>query len=88
MVYNLFLKVDSKVAGFIRVGPWGKQSGDPMNSWSFELAPGLRMQKIIIDYGDDVIHSLMFIAECQGVLHTSQKLGGLAGGKTVSEVSI
>ncbi|KAF5757139.1 putative protein kinase RLK-Pelle-CrRLK1L-1 family [Helianthus annuus] len=82
----LKLQVDSKVAGFIRVGPWGKQSGDPMNSWSFELGPGLRMQKIVIDYGNDVIHSLMFIAECQGVLHTSKKLGGLAGGQTVSEV--
>ncbi|KAF5768030.1 hypothetical protein HanXRQr2_Chr14g0631611 [Helianthus annuus] len=46
-------------AGFIPVGLWGKQSGDPQNEWSFELDQGQRLKKITIDHGDDVIYSLM-----------------------------
>ncbi|KAD7477746.1 hypothetical protein E3N88_00882 [Mikania micrantha] len=81
-------KVNSKVAEFIRIGTWGRQSGGPQNNWSFELEPDHRIQKITVDHGDDVIYSLMFTCEHEGVLHTSSKAGGSAGGQTVSEVML
>ncbi|KAD7477741.1 hypothetical protein E3N88_00877 [Mikania micrantha] len=74
-----------KVAGFIRVGIWGKQGGSPHN-WTFELEQGHKLHKITIDHGDDVIYSLMFTTKCGDIFHTSNKVGGWAGGQTVSEV--
>ncbi|XP_076889340.1 mannose/glucose-specific lectin-like [Bidens hawaiensis] len=71
-----------KRAGFIRVGTWGRQS-----YWSFELLQGQKLKKITIDHGDDVIYSLMFTTETEGVLNTSNKFGGWNGGQTVSEVT-
>ena len=44
------------------------------------------MVKIIIDHGD-VIYSLMFITESRGVIYTSKKAGGMAGGNKASEVN-
>ncbi|KAI3797964.1 hypothetical protein L1987_33229 [Smallanthus sonchifolius] len=82
----LKLQVNSKVAGFIRVGTWGKQSGGPENRWSFELEQDHKLQKITIDHGNDMIYSLMFTTECRGDLHTSNKVGGWGGGQTISEV--
>ncbi|KAL8246264.1 hypothetical protein R6Q59_007480 [Mikania micrantha] len=84
----LELQVNSKVAEFIQIGTWGRQSGGPQNNWSFELEPDHRIQKITVDHGDDVIYSLMFTCEHEGVLHTSSKAGGCAGGQTVSEVML
>ncbi|KAD7477825.1 hypothetical protein E3N88_00961 [Mikania micrantha] len=81
-------KVNSKVAGFIRIGTWGRQSGGPQNNWSFELESDHRLQKITIDHGDDVIYSLMFTSQHEGVLHIPSKAGGCAGGQTVSEVML
>lgn len=73
----------SNGAGCIRVGKWGKQSGgDP---WSFELEENHNLKKITIDHGD-VIYSLTFTGESRGVLSSSNKFGGLAGGDTISEV--
>ncbi|KAD7477822.1 hypothetical protein E3N88_00958 [Mikania micrantha] len=77
----------SKVAGFIRVGIWGKQGGSPHNNWSFELEQGHKLHKITIDHGDDVIYSLMFTTKCRDIFHTSNKVGGWNGGQTVSEVT-
>ncbi|KAL8246267.1 hypothetical protein R6Q59_007489 [Mikania micrantha] len=82
----LELQVNSKVARFIRIGTWGRKSGGPQNNWSFELEPDHRLQKITIDHGDDVIYSLMFTCEHEGVLYTYSKAGGYAGGQTVSEM--
>ncbi|KAL8246275.1 hypothetical protein R6Q59_007491 [Mikania micrantha] len=84
----LELQVNSKVAEFIRIGTWGRQSGGPQNNWSFELEPDHRLQKITIDHSDDVIYSFMFTCEHEGVLHNSSKAGGCAGGQTVSEVML
>ncbi|KAD7477818.1 hypothetical protein E3N88_00954 [Mikania micrantha] len=80
---------NSKVAGFIRVGIWGRQrqSGGPQNNWSFELESDHRLQKITIDHGDDGIYSLMFTTKCEDIFQTSNKVGGWAGGQTVSEVT-
>ncbi|KAL8201805.1 hypothetical protein R6Q57_010952 [Mikania cordata] len=83
----LELQVNSKVAGFIRVGIWGKQGGSPHNNWSFELEQGHKLHKITIDHGDDVIYSLMFTTKCRDIFHTSNKVGGWNGGQTVSEVT-
>ncbi|KAL7586661.1 hypothetical protein Lser_V15G39372 [Lactuca serriola] len=69
-----------------RVGTWGRRrSEDPQNKWSFELEKGHNLVKITIGHGDG-INSLMFTSEYEGVLHDSDKYGGLAGGETVSEV--
>ena len=76
----------SKVAGFIRVGKWGRQSGDPQNVWSFELEKDHKLVKITVDHGD-VIYSLMFTTKYKDALHNSDKFGGWNGGDTVSEVS-
>ncbi|XP_023770004.1 mannose/glucose-specific lectin-like [Lactuca sativa] len=75
----------SKVAGCIRVGKWGKQSGGPQNEWSFALEKDHKLVKITIDHGE-LIYSLMFTTKCGGVLHNSNKFGGWNGGDTVSEV--
>ncbi|KAL8246258.1 hypothetical protein R6Q59_007474 [Mikania micrantha] len=85
----LELQANSKVAGFIRVGIWGRQrqSGGPQNNWSFELESDHRLQKITIDHGDDGIYSLMFTTKCEDIFQTSNKVGGWAGGQTVSEVT-
>ncbi|KAI3797946.1 hypothetical protein L1987_33211 [Smallanthus sonchifolius] len=80
------LQVSSKVEGFIRVGTWGKQSGGPENSWSFELEQGHMLQMLTIDHDDDVIHSIMFTAESRGVSHMSKKVGASVGGQTVSKI--
>lgn len=82
----LELQACSKTAGFIRVGTWGRRSGGPQNHWSFELENDHNLVKITIDHGN-VIYSLMFTSQSRGVLHTSNKAGGWAGGHTVSEVS-
>ncbi|KAD7477830.1 hypothetical protein E3N88_00966 [Mikania micrantha] len=80
--------VDNKRAKFIRVGIWGKQSsGSPHNNWAFELEQGHKLHKITIDHGDDVIYSLMFTTKCGDIFHTFNKVGGWAGGQTVSEVT-
>ncbi|XP_023760229.1 mannose/glucose-specific lectin [Lactuca sativa] len=76
---------NSKVAGFIRVGKWGRQSGDPQNVWSFELEKDHKLVKITVDHGD-VIYSLMFTTQYKDALHNSDKFGGWNGGDTVSEV--
>lgn len=75
-----------KVAGCIGVGKWGKQSGGPQNQWSFELQKHHDLVKITIDHGE-LIYSLMFTSKCGGVLHTSNKAGGWAGGDTITEVN-
>ncbi|KAL8246257.1 hypothetical protein R6Q59_007473 [Mikania micrantha] len=83
----LELQVNRKVAGFIRVGIWGKQGESPHNNWSFELEQGHKLHKITIDHDDDVIYSLMFTTKCRDIFHTSNKVGGWNGGQTVSEVT-
>ncbi|KAI7734841.1 hypothetical protein M8C21_030683 [Ambrosia artemisiifolia] len=77
-------QTNTKRAGFIRVGLWGKQSGGPQNEWSFGLDQGQKLRKITIDHGDDVIYSLMFTTEACGVFNTSNKFGGWNGGQTVT----
>ncbi|KAL7587347.1 hypothetical protein Lser_V15G39411 [Lactuca serriola] len=79
------LELQDSSKSFIRVGTWGRTSGDPQNNWSFELDKGHNLVKITIDHGDG-IYSLMFTGESKGILHDSDKYGGLAGGETVSEV--
>ncbi|XP_076944137.1 mannose/glucose-specific lectin-like [Bidens hawaiensis] len=78
---------NKKVAGSIRVGTWGKQSGGPQNNWSFEITEGHKLHSIKIDHGDGVIYSLMFTTEYRGELYTSKKFGGWNGGQTVSQVT-
>ncbi|KAI3514821.1 hypothetical protein L1887_13553 [Cichorium endivia] len=80
------LELQDSSKGFIRVGTWGRRSGDPKNNWSFELKKSHNLVKITIDHGDHIIYSLMFTSESKGVLHDSDKFGGWAGGETVSEV--
>ncbi|KAL8246266.1 hypothetical protein R6Q59_007482 [Mikania micrantha] len=84
----LELQVNSKLARFIRIGTWGRHIGDTLNNWSFKVKPDHRLQKITIDHGDDVIYSLMFTCQHEGVSHTSSKVGGIAGGQTLSEVML
>ena len=77
-------KSTSKVAGFIPVGTWGEQSGDPQNHWSFVLEKHHELVKITVDHGD-VIYSLMFTSKSGGVIQTSEKTGGCVSGDIVSE---
>ncbi|PWA71975.1 jacalin-like lectin domain-containing protein [Artemisia annua] len=81
----LELQTTSKVTGIIRVGTWGKQSEDPQNHWSFVLEKHHRLVKITVYHGD-VIYSLMFTSKSGGVSQTSEKTGGRARGKIVSEI--
>ncbi|XP_023729716.1 probable receptor-like protein kinase At5g59700 [Lactuca sativa] len=87
IVQNLHkaLELQDSSKGFIRVGTLGRRSEDPQNNWSFELEKGHNLVKITIDHGNGIF-SLMFTSESKGVLHDSDKCGGLAGGETVSEV--
>ncbi|KAL8246277.1 hypothetical protein R6Q59_007493 [Mikania micrantha] len=84
----LELQVNSKLAQYIRIGTWGREIGGPHHNWTFEVEPHHRLQKITIDHGDDVIYSLMFTCQHEGASHTSSKVGGSAGGQTVSEVML
>ncbi|CAI9298693.1 unnamed protein product [Lactuca saligna] len=77
--------VRKTLKAFIKVGTWGRTSGDPQNNWSFELEKDHNLVKITIVHGDG-IYSLMFTSESKGVLHNSNKCGSLARGETVSEV--
>nr|XP_043618547.1 probable receptor-like protein kinase At5g59700 [Erigeron canadensis] len=87
--HALLLQVCSNSATFIRVGTWGKQTAslDNDDQWSFKLEPNHKLQKITIDHGD-VIYSLMFTTECEGIFDTSNKVGGSADGDIVSEVML
>ncbi|KAL4585876.1 hypothetical protein LXL04_010503 [Taraxacum kok-saghyz] len=82
------LQVCSNVSGLIRVGTCGSQTNKSSISrrWSFELEKNHKLVKIIIDHGD-VIYSLMFTTESRGVIYTSKKAGGMAGGNKASESS-
>ncbi|XP_076883739.1 putative serine/threonine-protein kinase PBL12 [Bidens hawaiensis] len=84
----LTLQVNKEVARFIQLGTWGKESGRHEDNWSFELEQGHTLQKITVGHGDDVVYSLIFTSECEGVLHTSNKFGGSYCGETVSEVKL
>nr|XP_043614631.1 probable serine/threonine-protein kinase DDB_G0278521 [Erigeron canadensis] len=86
--YALLLQVCNYSTTFIRVGTWGKQiAGQNNDQWSFKLEENHKLQKIIIDHGD-VIYSLMFTTQCGGIFHTSNKVGGSAGGDIVSKVML
>ncbi|KAL4572397.1 hypothetical protein LXL04_019172 [Taraxacum kok-saghyz] len=82
----LELQVDIKAEKLIRIGTWGRQSGDSQYYWSYELEQDYHLSKITIDHGDG-IYSLMFTSESRGVVRNSNKVGGWASGDKVSEIT-
>ncbi|KAI3781584.1 hypothetical protein L2E82_11602 [Cichorium intybus] len=79
---GVYLKASEKI---IWVGPWGRDSGDEPNRWSFKLEENHHLSKIIIDHGD-LIYSLIFTTKYRGLYQESKKFGGWIGGDKVSEM--
>lgn len=80
---GVYMKASENI---ISIGPWGRDSGDEPNRWSFQLEENHHLKKITIDHGD-LIYSLIFTTTHRGLFQTSNKFGGWNGGENVSEVS-
>ncbi|KAJ9548844.1 hypothetical protein OSB04_021387 [Centaurea solstitialis] len=80
------IQVSLKTPIIARVGTWGtKSTGGPQNRWDFLMEKDHKLKMITVDHGD-LIYSLMFTTESNGVLYTSNKAGGWNGGDIVSKV--
>lgn len=56
----------------VRVGTWGRRSGELEGSWSFQLERNHRLKMITIKHSEQ-IHSLRFTAEYRGLTYISRE---------------
>ncbi|KAI7755877.1 hypothetical protein M8C21_003765 [Ambrosia artemisiifolia] len=76
-----------KPAQVIRVATWGQPVEGTQNNWSFEMEEGHKLQSIRIGHADEVITSLTFTTEFNGVLSVSNKFGSSSGAQSISLVT-